>query len=125
MKHACLIFALALAAACTPQQEQTVEEATVAPPPVEPAVADAASEPSTASVQATGVVEEIDTAAGTVTIAHEAIDAYQWPPMTMTFAAPGVDLSGIRQGEHVTFDLTRTGAMEGTITSIRGDQANR
>ncbi len=42
--------------------------------------------------------------------------------MTMTFAAPGVDLSRIRPGEPVTFELTRTGAMEGTVTSISSDQ---
>ncbi|MBA3487615.1 MAG: copper-binding protein [Lysobacter sp.] len=127
MKTATLMFALVFAAACTPQEEPAVTDTQVAPlqtqEPVTSPVTDPMAAPSTAAVQTTGVVEEIDVDAGTVTIAHEAIEAFEWPPMTMTFAAPGVDLSHIRQGEQVTFELTRTGVMEGTVTSISSDQA--
>lgn len=126
MKTATLMFALVFAAACTPQEEPAATDAQVAPIQTqEPAtlpVTDPMAAPSAAAVQATGVVEEIDVDAGTVTIAHEAIEAFEWPPMTMTFAAPGVDLSQVRQGEQVTFELTRTGVMEGTVTSISSDQ---
>lgn len=127
MKTVTVMLALVFAAACTPQDEPPAADARVAPmqaqePMAPPAPAPAAGQ-STAAVQATGVLEEIDAEAGTVTIAHEAIEAYEWPPMTMTFAAPGVDLSQVRQGEQVTFELTRTGVMEGTVTSISSDQA--
>lgn len=128
MKTPILIFALAFAAACTPQEQQPATEAEVAPPQTRaPATSPELPLATTeaASVQATGVVEEVNANAGTVTIAHEAIEAYEWPPMTMTFAAPGVDLTRIRQGETVRFQLNRTGAMEGTITSISGDQATQ
>lgn len=125
MKIVTLMFALIFAAACTPKQEHPMTDVQGAPMQSQEPMMSSATNPMTeqsmAAVQATGVVEAIDTAAGTVTIAHEAIEAYEWPPMLMTFAAPGVDLSKIRQGEQVTFDLTRTGVMEGTVTSISSD----
>lgn len=127
MKIATLMFALVFAAACTPQDESPATDTQVAPAQAQqepaPTVAtEPMAEQSTAAAEATGVVEEIDADAGTVTIAHEAIEAYEWPPMTMTFAAPGVDLSQLRQGDQVTFELTRTGVMEATVTSISSDQ---
>lgn len=127
MKTATLMFALVFAAACTPQDEPPATDAQVAPTQAQQVPAPATApmaEQSTASVEATGVVEEIDADAGTVTIAHEAIEAYEWPPMTMTFAAPGVDLSQLQQGDRVTFELTRTGVMEATVTSISSDQTS-
>ncbi|MDQ3269500.1 MAG: copper-binding protein [Pseudomonadota bacterium] len=130
MKAPILIFALGFAAACTPQDQPPAADAEVAAAPQAQAPATspdvllpATGEAEGESVQARGVVEEVDVNAGTLTIAHEAIEAYEWPPMTMTFAAPGVDLSGVSAREQVTFQLTRTGAMEGTITSISSDQA--
>jgi Cu(I)/Ag(I) efflux system protein CusF len=63
------------------------------------------------------VVQSLDAAAHTVTIAHDAVPALDWPEMTMTFAAPGVDLSAIKAGDAVRFELTATG-MDGTITAI-------
>jgi Cu(I)/Ag(I) efflux system protein CusF len=59
----------------------------------------------------------VDAAAKTITIAHGAIEALQWPAMTMTFKAPGVDLATLKKGDHVEFELTANG-MEGTITKI-------
>ncbi|MDQ3286808.1 MAG: copper-binding protein [Pseudomonadota bacterium] len=124
MKTPFLIIALTFAAACTPQDERptTGTEVDAEAPATSPELPLPVTQEPPATVQANGVVEEVSVDAGTVTIAHEAIDAYEWPPMTMTFAAPGVDLSGIRPGEPVTFELTRTGAMEGTVTSISSIQ---
>jgi Cu(I)/Ag(I) efflux system protein CusF len=62
-------------------------------------------------------VQSLDAAAHTVTIAHDPVDALGWPGMTMTFPAPGVDLSAIKPGDAVSFELTATG-MDGTITAI-------
>lgn len=127
MKTPSLILALALVAACTPQEEDraadTAAEAApaAAPAPAQPAVApakEAAAAPEAETASATGVVEAVDTDAGSVTIAHGEIDAFGWPPMTMTFPAPGLDLAAISQGDQVTVELSRTGSMEATITGI-------
>ena len=97
---------------------------TAAPAPATPA-AEAAPAPApmpapageARQASATGVIQSIDTAAQTVSIAHDPVEALGWPEMTMTFAAPGVDLSGLQAGDAVKFDLTATG-MNGTITAI-------
>ena len=70
------------------------------------------------TAQATGVVEAIDTAKGTVTIKHQAIASIQWPAMTMTFKAdpPGL-LKRLNVGEKVNFTLHPAGA-NSTITAI-------
>jgi len=59
----------------------------------------------------------VDVAAGTVTIAHGAVDSLKWPPMTMTFKAPDIDLSAFKQGDQVAFEFSAEG-MDGTISSI-------
>ncbi|HEY5613575.1 MAG TPA: copper-binding protein, partial [Lysobacter sp.] len=59
----------------------------------------------------------VDAAAKTVTIAHEAVESLKWPAMTMTFQAPDIDLSTIKAGDKVSFEVTAVG-MDGTITSI-------
>jgi Cu(I)/Ag(I) efflux system protein CusF len=69
------------------------------------------------SATATGVVQSLDVSAQSVTIAHDPVEALGWPEMTMTFAAPGVDLSSIKPGDAVSFELTANG-MDGTITAI-------
>ena len=66
---------------------------------------------------ATGVVQSMDAAAHTVTIAHGPVEALAWPAMTMTFQAPDVDLAAIKVGDNVAFEFTSTG-MDGTIVSI-------
>ena len=66
---------------------------------------------------ATGVVQSIDVAASSVTIAHGPVDSLGWPGMTMTFPAPGIDLSTLKTGDEVEFEFTSTG-MNGTIESI-------
>lgn len=55
-----------------------------------------------------GTVNQIDTAAGTVNISHEAIPAIKWPAMTMDIrVADKKVLSGVKTGQTVTFGLTK------------------
>lgn len=127
MKTPTLIIALALAAACTPQDEDRAAGTEVAAPATqEPAIAppaEPAATPAPATASGTGEVTAIDPVAGTVTINHGPIEALEWPAMAMTFAAPGVDLGAIKQGDKVSFELRQTGAMEATVTSITRDPA--
>lgn len=132
MKIPSLIIALALAAACTPQNDTTQNEdraagteaaapSTQVPagaPPAEPTAT-----PAAPTASGSGEVEAVDPGAGTVTINHGPIEALKWPAMTMTFAASGEDLSAIKPGDKVTFELRQTGAMEATVTAISHDPA--
>lgn len=58
------------------------------------------------AVEAVGVVRAIDAKAAKVTLAHEAIPALKWPPMTMAFkvADPSL-LRGLSVGTKVRFKL--------------------
>lgn len=127
MKTPSLIIALALAAACTPQDEDraagTEAAAPLTPAPVTAPVATPDATPAAATASGSGEVAAVDPVAGTVTIDHGPIGALDWPAMTMTFAAPSVDLGAIKQGDKVTFELRQTGAMEATVTSISRDPA--
>ena len=91
-----------------------------APEAPSPSAVPAASvTPSAAKrASATGVVQSIDTAAQTLTISHDPVQALGWPAMTMTFQARGVDLSTIKSGDKVAFEFTSSG-MDGSIVSIR------
>lgn len=63
--------------------------------------------PAAASViEAVGVVRAIDAKAGKVTLAHDAIPARKWPPMTMAFkvADPAL-LKDLAVGTKVRFKL--------------------
>ena len=57
-------------------------------------------------IRSTGVVTQVDAAAGTITFDHQAISAINWPAMTMQFHAenPAI-LQGIAIGDHVSFEL--------------------
>jgi Cu(I)/Ag(I) efflux system protein CusF len=79
------------------------------------AEAPAATEAKRASAR--GVVQSIDVAAKSITIAHGPVEALGWPGMTMTFQAPAADLTTIKVGDEVDFEFTSTG-MNGTIESI-------
>ncbi|WP_097303121.1 copper-binding protein [Pseudomonas chlororaphis] len=72
------------------------------------------------SQQATaeGRIKAIDTAKQRVTIAHGAVPAVQWPPMTMAFAATAEQLQGLAVGDQVTFAFRLEGGAA-TILSIR------
>lgn len=127
MKIVSVLLPLALLAACSsPDTASQTTGVTPAPdaapaeptPTPAPAVGAPAVEPaSSASASASGVVESVDAAAKTVTIAHEAVKSLEWPAMTMTFQAPTVDLGTIKQGDKVSFEFTAVD-MDGTITSI-------
>lgn len=70
------------------------------------------------TAQGTGVIEAIDTAKGTVTIKHQAIESIDWPAMTMTFKAnPPSLLKDVKVGEKVNFTLHPAGA-NSTVTAI-------
>jgi Cu(I)/Ag(I) efflux system protein CusF len=65
-----------------------------------------------------GVVQSVDAANGSLTIAHEPIAALGWPAMTMTFKAERPDLlKGVEAGEHIEFTL-RGRDMSAVVTSI-------
>ena len=124
MKTPSLIIALAFAAACTPQNEdraagtEAAAPSTQAPAPAPAPPAEPEATPAAATAPGSGEVTAVDPVAGTITINHGPIEALEWPAMTMTFAAPDVDLGAIKQGDKVTFELRQTGAMEATVTSI-------
>ena len=115
MKMPALLLVLALGTACTPPDNGPASEAAT-PPTTEPAPAPPAPAASTAS--ATGIVEDVDPTAKTITIAHGPVESLKWPAMTMTFKAPNADLSTIQKGDRVTFEFSSTG-MDGTIVAIR------
>ena len=65
-----------------------------------------------------GVVQSVETANGSLTIAHEPIAALGWPAMTMSFKVdkPAL-LEGVEAGEHIEFTL-RGRDMSAVVTSI-------
>ncbi|AZE48638.1 hypothetical protein C4K04_2966 [Pseudomonas chlororaphis] len=67
---------------------------------------------------AEGTIKAIDTTQQRVTIAHGAVPAVQWPPMTMAFAATAQQLQGLATGDRVTFSFRLEGGAA-TIVSIR------
>lgn len=115
MKRLALASFVLLVSACN----AAPEPATPATPPSTPTPAAAQAPPAGEAKQAsaTGVVQTVDLAAQSLVIKHEPVESLGWPEMTMTFQAPGVDLSGIQAGDAVDFEFTSTG-MDGTITSI-------
>lgn len=55
-----------------------------------------------------GTVNKVDAKSGVVNISHEAIPTIQWPAMTMDFrVADKKVLAGIKNGQKVTFGLTK------------------
>ena len=130
MKAPTLVLTLALLTACSSPSGDANAPASTAHPetPAESkasTTASASSEsmpmpemaPSATTASASGTVEAVDIAAKTITIAHGPIDALKWPAMTMTFKAPEVDLTALKQGDQVNFELTSAG-MDGTVTKI-------
>lgn len=67
---------------------------------------------------AEGTIKAMDTAKHTVTIAHGAVPAVQWPPMTMAFAVTQDQLTGLNVGDRVTFSFRVEGG-KATIVSIK------
>lgn len=56
--------------------------------------------------QSEGVVKKITDRQ--ITIAHQAIGALNWPPMTMAFDRPAQQETAVQPGERVTFSFTQT-----------------
>jgi len=67
---------------------------------------------------ADGTIKAIDTTKHTVTIAHGAVPAVQWPPMTMGFSVTEDQLKGLMAGDRVTFSFRLEGG-KATIVSIK------
>lgn len=70
-----------------------------------------------APAKAEGTIKAIDTTKHTVTIAHGAVPAVQWPAMTMAFSATAKQLAGLKVGDHVAFEFRAEGNAA-TIVSI-------
>ncbi|MGH8382508.1 copper-binding protein [Pseudomonas sp.] len=68
--------------------------------------------------KAEGTIKAIDTTKHTVTIAHGAVPAVQWPAMTMAFNATTKQLAGLKAGDQVVFEFRAEG-MGATIVSIK------
>lgn len=100
-----LLAALGVFTACSAPNDQTAAAARSNGAPATPATAPAASRHGTA----TGTIEAIDPAAGTVTISHGPVPELSWPAMTMAFHASADQLQGLKPGDHVAFDFTMAG----------------
>jgi Cu(I)/Ag(I) efflux system protein CusF len=66
---------------------------------------------------AEGTIKAIDPAKHTVTLAHGAVPAVQWPPMTMAFSVAEDQLTGFKVGDRVSFSFRVKGG-KATIVSI-------
>ena len=69
------------------------------------------------AAQGTGIVKSVDPDKGTITLAHEAIPALNWPAMTMRFKIDRQLAATVKPGQHVTFELMADG-MGGTVTKV-------
>jgi Cu(I)/Ag(I) efflux system protein CusF len=120
MKASVILAAVTLLAACTAPQDE-YRAATADPamaPQAQPPTPAPMSDMTAATVAtASGVVEAIDAAAGSIVIAHGPVPALQWPAMTMAFKTGTTDVSAIKPGDRVAFEFTSSG-MDGTLTKI-------
>lgn len=66
---------------------------------------------------AAGTVTAIDAAKGTITLDHGAMGGLGWPAMTMSFTVKPEQLSGIKVGDKVDFEIDWDGKA-GTVTKI-------
>ena len=66
---------------------------------------------------AAGTVTAIDAAKGTITLDHGAMGGLGWPAMTMGFSVRPEQLSGIKVGDKVDFEIDWDGKA-GTVTKI-------
>lgn len=124
MRTTILLLTWTLLAGCSAQTEEQASQPAVrdAPTPraadaIPPATTAKAANSTGALAWATGVVTKIDGSAPKITIAHEPVPALGWPAMTMGFAAPDVDLTGIQVGDKVAFEFATEG-MNAAITRI-------
>ena len=62
------------------------------------------------SIRGKGVIKTIDMDNKKITIAHEAIPAVNWPPMTMRFTiTPQTQLNNVKDGDSVDFTFVQQG----------------
>lgn len=68
---------------------------------------------------ASGTVNSVDAAAGTINLTHGPVASANWPAMTMTFklADPSAGES-LRPGQRVEFQFTIESGMAATVTGI-------
>jgi Cu/Ag efflux protein CusF len=70
--------------------------------------------------QAEGKVEEVDTQAGTVSLAHGPIASLKWPAMTMEFKVANAALfKALKPGAQVAFEFVERAPGEWVITSVK------
>ena len=125
MKMHTLLFAAVLLAGCSQapgNADDTQAANTESTPASEPAAMASetpamATETAAKKASATGTVEAVDTNAGKITIAHGAVEALQWPAMTMGFKATPEQVASVRTGQQVQFEFESQG-MDATITQI-------
>ena len=66
-----------------------------------------------------GVVRDVNTADGVITLAHEPIKSLNWPAMTMGFKVNNKTmLDKVKPGDKVQFTLVQTGK-DYVITSVK------
>ena len=85
-----------------------------------PVAAPEAAAAKGAGHHAEGKVEDIDSASGTISIAHGAIASLKWPAMTMEFKVANVALlKGLKPGVKVAVEFVERAPGEWVITSVK------
>ncbi|HVJ31380.1 MAG TPA: copper-binding protein [Gammaproteobacteria bacterium] len=111
-----LVTASSMLAACGRDEAPSAPSASNMPNM--PAGQPPAGGPAAAENHGVGVVQSVDAASGSLTIAHEPIAALGWPAMTMSFKVDKpVLLEGVEAGKHIEFTL-RGRDMSAVVTSI-------
>jgi Cu(I)/Ag(I) efflux system protein CusF len=112
-----LVATAATLAACGREEAPSASNANTPNMPNMPAQQPAGGQ-AAAENRGMGVVQSVDAANGSLTIAHEAIEGLGWPAMTMSFKVdkPAL-LEGVEAGEHIEFTL-RGRDMYAVVTSI-------
>jgi Cu(I)/Ag(I) efflux system periplasmic protein CusF len=118
MKKIALLVLVAAASALAACGREEAPSASNANTPNMPAAQQPAGGQAAAENRGVGVVQSVDAASGSLTIAHEAIEGLGWPAMTMSFKVdkPAL-LEGVEAGEHIEFTL-RGRDMSAVVTSI-------
>lgn len=75
--------------------------------------------PAAKRYTASGAIEAVDAAGGTVSITHEAIPALQWPGMTMDFGLASPEVAkGVKPGAPIRFEFEERGEGKFVVTRI-------
>jgi Cu(I)/Ag(I) efflux system protein CusF len=81
---------------------------------------DSESAPAARGIAGTGKVVSVDASKNTIKMKHDPIKALGWPTMTMSFTADsGIDLSGYKEGDTVSFTLKPDGSDDYKISSMK------